>query len=74
MRCERRSARGAFFAQGQAAPLAQNQKRRCEARSDEAIQSAFATLDCFVSLAMTIQHQRACSKYRDRIETKTGVA
>jgi hypothetical protein len=27
--------------------LRQNQERHCEERSDEAIQSAFATLDCF---------------------------
>src|SRR6185437_1019178 len=27
--------------------------RHCEARSDEAIQSSFASLDCFASLAMT---------------------
>jgi hypothetical protein len=32
--------------------------RHCEERSDEAIQSSFVALDCFASLAMTIQQKR----------------
>src|SRR3979490_933230 len=32
--------------------------RHCEERSDEAIQSSFAALDCFASLAMTELHGR----------------
>ena len=37
--------------------------RHCEERSDEAIQSSDA-LDCFASLAMTIEHETAGCLYR----------
>jgi uncharacterized metal-binding protein YceD (DUF177 family) len=35
--------------------------RHCEERSDEAIQNGDAALDCFASLAMTIQCPRCSS-------------
>jgi hypothetical protein len=39
-------------------PIGRNQRRHCEERSDEAIQTGAAALDCFAALAMTGQFDR----------------
>jgi hypothetical protein len=41
-------------------------RRHCEERSDEAIQSYFAALDCFASLAMTVRGNPVKPKREDK--------
>jgi hypothetical protein len=53
-----RSSRFNFIVHLEHFPIELHRRRHCEERSDEAIQNGAAALDCFASLAMTIQRHR----------------